>query len=283
MKHEGGNFQSADGLRLYYQTWQPDRSPVARLLIFHGLGEHSGRYGNVVDYFVPRGYGICALDLRGHGRSEGPRGHVQDFSRYLEDLRRFVERTRESQPDLSTFMVGHSLGGLIALAYGLRYREGLKGMVISSPWIETNTAELPAVQRYLAALFAKPLSTLLPTLPMHNGLNPNYLSHDPSVATAYEADPLVHHTITPRAFTEIVRVAADVVDSAGDFRLPILLLVASEDKLVLPAATVEFFGRLRAEDRTLKVYDGFYHELFNEVEKETVLRDMEAWLEERVR
>ncbi|MBC7263704.1 MAG: lysophospholipase [Chloroflexi bacterium] len=283
MKHEESSFQSADGLRLYYQTWQPDGSPVARLVIVHGLGEHSGRYGNVVDYFVPRGYGICALDLRGHGRSEGPRGHVQDFAHYVEDLRRFVGLVQGSQPDVPTFMVGHSLGGLIALSYGLCHPEGLRGMVVSSPWIEANAAELPPVQRFLSALFAKPLSALLPTLPMHNGLNPNYLSHDPAVAGAYEADPLVHHTITPRAFTEIVRAAADVVENAGDFRLPILLLVASGDKLVLPAATVEFFGRLRVEDRTLKVYDGFYHELFNEVEKATVLRDVGAWVEKRVR
>jgi acylglycerol lipase len=123
MKHQEGHFKGLQNLELYYQGWLPDGDPTAVLFVVHGLAEHSGRYGNVVDYFVPRGYAIYALDHRGHGRSEGARVYVERFTDYLDDLKTFFDMVRGWHPDRKIFMVGHSMGGTIGLAYAARYQD----------------------------------------------------------------------------------------------------------------------------------------------------------------
>jgi acylglycerol lipase len=131
MPHIEGNYKGQKNLMLYYQGWLPEQSPKAILLIVHGLGEHSGRYKNVVEYFVPKGYAVYSFDQRGHGRSEGARCYVDRFPDYITDLHTFVTMVRDFHPGTKLFLVGHSIGGTIATAYATQYQDGLAGLVLS--------------------------------------------------------------------------------------------------------------------------------------------------------
>lgn len=276
MKHEEGTFKAHDGLALYWQAWLPEE-PKATVLVAHGLGEHSGRYGNLVDAVVPQGYAVYALDHRGHGRSAGQRGHVNRFDDYLLDLAVFATFVRGQQPPRSTFLVGHSMGGHIALAYAIRFPEGLTGVVASGPTLILK-AEVPAWKRALG----QAMSGLLPTLALASGLETRLLSHDPAVVAAYEADPLVHDRVSARLYVEMVRSGAETLAAAPRLSVPCLLMHGADDGLTDPEGSRAFYAAATVEDKTLRLYEGFYHEIFNEVDKARVLADLAAWLEERV-
>jgi len=271
LRQENGYLETGGG-RLFFQKWLPE-SPQQIMVVAHGLGEHSGRYGNLVDYFVPRGYGILALDHRGHGRSSGVRGHVDSFVDYREDLAAFVRQVLRETGREKVILVGHSLGGLIAAGYGLRYPETLLCLVLSSPALRTHKPP-PRVKAGLGRVLAH----VAPRLLMRNEIDPSHISRDAAVVKAYVADPLVHDRVSPRFFVEFLKETERVFQDAGRLSVPLLLLQAGEDFLVSPAASREFFERAGSREKELKVYPGHYHEIFNEPEKEQVFQDMLAWL-----
>jgi len=270
-RHASGYLET-DGFRLFYQSWLPE-NPREVMVVAHGLGEHSGRYGNLVDYFVPRGYGIFAADHRGHGRSSGIRGHVGSFLEYRDDLAAFVRKVvRETQRE-KVILVGHSLGGLIATGYGLRYPETLLCLVLSSPALRTHKPP-PRIKANLG----KVLAHVAPKLLMRNEIDPSHISRDQGVVKAYLEDPLVHDRVSPRFFVEFLKETERVFQDAAWLSVPLLLLQAGDDRLVSATASREFFDRAGSKDKELKVYPGHYHELFNEPEKEQVFGDMMSWL-----
>ncbi len=223
---------------------------------------------------MPHGYAVYALDHRGHGHSAGLRGHVDRFSDYLADLRRLVDEAQRSEPDLPTFLLGHSLGGTIALAFALEQPTGLSGVIASSPWLQLRLQ--PPQSKVTLAGF---MSRIWPAFTLRTGLPVGGLSHDPQVALNYVADRLVHDRISVRLFTEIVSTHQSILANAANLRLPCLFLLPDADPIVDPAATREFQGKVASADNTLHVYEGFYHEGFNELGKERPLGDLLAWLD----
>jgi alpha-beta hydrolase superfamily lysophospholipase len=250
------------------------------MVIAHGLGEHSGRYSNVIERLLSRGLSVWIPDHRGHGQSGGPRGHVLNFYQYLADLRAMVElASRDRRGQDKCFLLGHSMGGLIALDFVQRFPELIDGVLVSSPALGI-AVKVPVAKRISGSI----LSWLWPGLTMGNGLDVTKISHDPAVVRAYVDDPLVHERVSTRFFTEFVAAMEAVNRQAASIRKPILMQVAGEDHLVSANAAEQFFEKLAAPDKTLHVYEGLYHEIFNEAadQREPVLKDLENWLAERV-
>ncbi len=273
MEHRESTFKGEGDLELYYQRWRPDEAPKAVLAVVHGFGEHSGRYGNVVDWLVPKGYAVYAFDQRGHGRSPGQRGYVESFADVRADVRAFLDRVRREAPDLSVFLVGHSQGGLTVLNYALHDPSGLAGVVASGPVLTQ-----PDVSPVLL-LLSRLLSRVWPTFSLEVGLEAAALSRDPAVVRAYQDDPLVHGKGTPRLGTEIMAAADWTQAHASDWSLPLLLVHGGADRLSPPEASRRFFENVTFPDKKRIEYEGYYHEVFNDVGKEQVLAGVEAWLE----
>jgi len=274
--HDEGTFASSDGTEIFYQHWSvPEARAV--LVVAHGLGEHSGRYTNVVEHLNPLGFSIWALDHRGHGKSGGKRGHVDAFSQFLEDLKGFFDLVRNREPSEKIFLLGHSLGGLIALSYALRHPEGLTGVVSSSAALKMKL-EVPK----LKAALGRKLSELLPKLTLGNEIDPGLLTHDSRVVKEYTEDPLVHDKVSTRFFTEFMSQMNWACEHAGEMKIPCLILHAGDDQLVAPEGSSEFFESVQIDDKELQVYEGFYHEIFNELKKEEPLGHLSRWLSDRI-
>jgi alpha-beta hydrolase superfamily lysophospholipase len=271
--HREGYFQVGQGTNLYYQGWLPEGRTVAVLLIVHGLAEHSGRYGNVVDHFVPLGYAVYGIDHPGHGRSDGPRAYVDRFQDFLDPLQVFLGRIRDWHPETPIFLVGHSLGGLISAAYLLDQPDEPAGAILSAP-----SVMMPGSVSTLTLLAGKVLSALLPRLGLVR-LEAEGVSRDPVVVRAYRSDPLVFTgKVTARLGTELLQTMERVLAEARKISLPLLILQGAADKLVDPSGAQMLFDRVGSVDKTIKVYEGLYHEIFNEPEHERVLGDVEKWL-----
>jgi acylglycerol lipase len=277
MKHEEGFFTGVRGARIYHQCWLPEGEAKAALLLVHGLGEHSGRYGNVVQALVPQGYAAYGLDHLGHGKSEGAREYVQRFEDYTEPLKSYSDMVQKAQPGKKVFLVGHSMGGLIGAFYLLDHQAELAGAVLSAPGVK-----VPANITPMTIALGKVLSRLAPKAGLL-ALDASGICRDPAVVEAYVNDPLVFHAKTPaRLAAEMLRAMQRVTAEASSITLPLLLVQGSADRLVDPAGASMLCEKACCADKTLKVYDGLYHEVFNEPERATVLGDVRAWLDAHV-
>jgi alpha-beta hydrolase superfamily lysophospholipase len=267
-----GFWTAPDGARLALRRARPDGRARGALILLHGFGDHSGRFGEVAPWFAARGVGVWALDQRGHGRSPGKRGHVSRFAQFVSDvaaLRKLVAG-EEAAPQL---LLGHSFGGTVVLRYLETAPEGVAGAIVSSPFLAV-AMRVPGWKRLMARL----LLDVLPGLPVATGLDLAHLSTDPGVGQAARSDPLYHRVMTPRAYHEILRAQQAVVAEGDRITVPLLFLVAGDDRVVSRAAT-EAFARSLTRDVTVRVYDGFFHEVFNEPERARVFRDVEQWLD----
>ena len=272
MNHIEFTHQSPDKLQFYFQGWEPEVSVRAVVCLVHGLGEHTGRYAHVAAALNNAGYAVLGCDLRGHGKSEGLRGHTPSYDALLDDIGRLLDETAQRYPGKSQFIYGHSLGGNLVLNYALRRKPPLAGVVSTSPAIRV-THPLPATQLALA----KVMNRLQPTMQMPNGLSLDNLARDPEVILAYKSDPLVHNKISVRLAVEMLQAGEWALTHAAEFPLPLLLVHGTADELTSAAATQKFAGKVRG-DCTLKLWDGFYHETHNEPEKAEVLGFMVAWI-----
>ncbi len=273
MEHREGSFRGAGGLELYDQCWRPEGEPRAVLAVVHGFGEHSGRYMNVVDRLVPRGYAVWSFDHRGHGRSPGQRGYINEWSEFREDVRAFLRTVADQERGRPLFLMGHSLGGLIVLEYALHYPEGLKGVIASAPALGQ-----VGISPFLLTM-SRVLSRLLPRFSLDTGLDASAISRDPEVVRAYKEDPLVHSKGTPRLGTEMGKAIEWVQSHAGEFRLPLLVLQGEADRLVPPEASRAFFEKVTFPDKEWHGYAGGYHEPHNDITRDQALSDLESWLE----
>ena len=279
MKHSDGwlelrHSRARGTSRLYRQTWLPEGDPRAVIVLAHGLGEHSGRYTDLARHCTDRGFAVYAVDHYGHGKSEGLAGHVERFSVYLDGIRELLSRAREEQPGVPVFMLGHSMGGLIAAAFMRESQADFRGCVLSGPAFLSDAAP-PAVVLWVNRL----LSSLAPTLPM-TGLDPAGVSRDPEVVRAYVSDPLVHHgKMSARLIAELMATMRATLAAAPEIELPLLVMHGDADVLTSPSGSQAFHARASSGDKTLKLYPGLYHEIFNEPEKAAVLTDMTDWLE----
>lgn len=263
-------FRTPDGLAL--STWHyPAPAPRARVVLVHGYADHVGRYPHVIEALTGAGYDVHALDLRGHGRSEGVRGHVLRFQEYLDDLDLFLaELPRDPLP---RFLIGHSLGGLLSLRYVLERPDAFAALAASSPYLHLAT-DVP----FLKEAVATAASHLAPTLLTKSPIEAKALSHDPVMVQAYVDDPLVFKTFNARWFFQARQAQEEVLERAAEIRLPVLMLLGSADPIAAPERGRRVFDRLGSPDKTLKVYDGFLHEVFNEAGRERVIGDLVEWL-----
>lgn len=261
MRHVEGSFKGLKDFSIFWQVWLPDRDAVAVLLVAHGFGEHSGRYQNVVDHFVPLGYAIYALDHRGHGRSDGERVMVDHFNDYLADLKTFFDRVVAENPGKKIYLVGHSMGASISTAYASIHQDELAGLVLSGGGIATDKAP-----------------PRLGDLKLHETL-----SRDPAVVEAYVNDPLVYHGPPPTGRDSAMAQMREQLPAMTEkITLPILVMAGYASPLGDGPRSEALFERVASPDKTLKLYPELMHEIFNEPEFPQVMGDLESWLSQRV-
>jgi acylglycerol lipase len=277
MQHNEGEFQGYRNYKLYYQSWLPDSDPKAVILAIHGLAEHSGRFENLVSRFVPKNYAVYSYDQRGHGKSPGERGYIENFSLLVEDLGVFLEFVRNKHKNKKLVMIAHSIGGTVATAYTASHQNGYNGLVLSGPTLKPGAS----VPRFLITI-APILSFLIPKVGLYIIDAPS-ISSDKSVVEAYIKDPLVYRgKISTRMGVEIIKTMQGLTTEMSKIDLPLLIMYGTADKLSEPAGCQMLFEMASSKDKTLKTYEGFYHEIFNEPKREQVFKDLEGWLEERV-
>jgi alpha-beta hydrolase superfamily lysophospholipase len=278
-RHEEGFLNSADHLRLYWQRYTPP-APKATVAVLHGGGDHSGRYPALTSALVRAGFQVALLDFRGHGQSDGRRWHIDAFSDYLADLDAFVAKlSQDGVAGDRLFVVAHSQGALVAALWGLSGRgKHVSGFVLSSPYLRL-ALKPPAAK----VLGAKLMGRVIPWLPVSTGLDIESLTSDPELQRWTERDPLYGRATTPRWFDESSRAQVEVMRRAGEWAAPLLVVAAGADRIADVETTRRFFEAATAGDKRLVVYEGFRHELFNEIERDRPIGEAIAWLSARVR
>jgi alpha-beta hydrolase superfamily lysophospholipase len=273
MKHIEGNFKGVRNANIYYQAWLPDGDVKAVLFLVHGLGEHSGRYMNHVDHFVPLGYAVYGLDHVGHGKSGGQREVIDRFSDYTGTLRIYYEMVKGWRPGKPIVVLAHSMGALIACDYILDHPADFKGAILSAPPIVVGDDFSPFI-----LTMARVLSVIAPKAGVSK-LDTAAISHDPEVVKAYENDPLVFHEKTPaRLGGEMLKTIARINAEVGKITLPFITVQGSKDLLANPGGSQMLYDKAGSKDKTLKVYEGLFHEVHNEPEREVMFKDVESWL-----
>lgn len=278
IQEKTARFEGSDGTSLFYRNYLPEKERF-RVVISHGLGEHSGRYGHVVDALCPMGASLWVYDHRGHGRSHGKRGHVNDFDEYVQDLKMLMALARKERTDqLPSLLLGHSMGGLIALSFARQYPQYVDGLVVSSPLLGVPKPPPPVLKAV-----ARIMSVIWPTLSLNNQLDPTFISHDAAEVQAYVRSEWVHSKISARWFTRCMSEIGETGGSPETINAPILMQIAGSDRLVSAPAALAYFDGLTVADKTLFNYENLYHEIYNEKrpDRERVLEDLKQWVANR--
>ena len=279
MRRFEDQWEDRDGTRFFIQGWELDRDPKALVALVHGLGEHTTRYAHVGKVLTEAGYALAGFDLRGHGKSGGTRGHASSLDAYMQDIRQFFRLMEKRYPDLPHFLYGHSLGGLLVLAYAIQYGVHLKGVVATGPGLRSSLQEQKA-----KVAMVRLLGSLLPTITVQSGLDAATISRDAGIVETYKNDPLVHFSASLGFGKAALRAIDLCFIRAKEFPVPLLIIHGKEDKIAYSSGSEEFTELLRAagKDVTLKLWDNLYHEVHNEPEKEEVFKFMVAWLDQHV-
>jgi lysophospholipase len=273
-------FVGVGGTPIFTQAWLPPQPWVAGIVISHGLAEHSGRYASLAARLTTQGLAVHALDHRGHGQSgNAPRSARANLGRFRDavaDLDTLVVQVADAHPGLPLFLFGHSMGGAIALSLALRHPQPLRGLLLSGPAVATAEAG-PGPRLALAKL----LAWLAPDTGVLR-LPADAISRDLEVVRAYENDPLVHRGAVPaRTLIEMLVAMSMLQANAGALRMPVLIMHGSADRLVPLAMTRGVYERIGSQDKTVRIYDGLYHEIVNEPEREQVIGELLAWILDR--
>jgi alpha-beta hydrolase superfamily lysophospholipase len=274
-----GVFLADDMVRIFYQSWTVP-NPRGIVVISHGLGEHSDRYRNIMGALSGCGISFYALDHRGHGKSGGKRGHVDRFMKYVEDLKQMVDTiVRNDNGDLPLVLLGHSMGGLIAMRYALEHREDLTGLILSAPALVPAVA-VPAWKKTLGRFF----SVVAPGLAMNNELDPADISSDPDVVQAYREDPLVHDMVSARWYTEYLDTAEFCLARPSELEMPLLVIHGLGDRMVSPEGSRIVYENASSPDKQIFTFEGLFHETMNErlEDRKKVLKTISCWISSRV-
>jgi lysophospholipase len=281
--YKRGRMTTADQLDLVWQAWIPPQ-PHGVILIVHGLAEHSGRYQETAEYFSASGWAVYACDLRGHGLSpdspKSGRVHVNRFSDYFNDVDALLGLAKNNHDDLPLFILGHSMGGLISIAYALSHPGRLDGAIISSPALGTHPEFKPPL---LLKLLVSILSRLAPRLLVDSALDVSAISRDPNVVQDYIDDPLVSRKVSARWYSEIMKAMKRVHDQAASLQVPMLLMQSGADRLVDPGAPRQWADAAPDSLVELVTWEGLYHEMLNEPEKDRVRTRILDWLRHTTR
>jgi len=274
VQHEEGRFKSTDGLNLFEQNWQPAKEPKAVIIIVHGYAEHSGRYIHTAEYLANHGYTVETFDLRSHGKSDGKNTFIRSFDEFLLDVDLFLRRVKERHPNKDTFLLGHSMGGLIASLFVVTRQPDLQGLILSSAAVKISADISPTLVK-LSSIIGK-LFPRLPTIKLDSAA----ISRDPEIVRKYDTDPLNYRGGFPaRTGAEITRATKLIQQQMEAIKLPLLIFHGTADRLADPGGSQQLYERAQSKDKTLKLYDEFYHETMNEPGKERVLGDIVGWLD----
>jgi acylglycerol lipase len=278
MQYEETEYIGYDGNHMFMALWRPDSdNPRALLIVIHGLGSHAGDFKNVGQYFAERGLAVFIPDMRGFGHYSGLKGHVMSFDEYIEDIENLIMQVKDRYLNRITFLLGSSLGGVNAIRYTVKYPRDIDGLILQCPAV-SQTLGISVGKKVVGHLF----SLLNVKRYFASGLKFDELTRSPSIAREHETDPLRFEMVTPRFGIEGLRASDAAFKSAVNVRMPVLLQQAGADKAVDPEKSKEFFDNLSSADKTWKLYDGLFHELHVEPEKDLVLGDLAAWVEKRL-
>ncbi len=269
------SFAAHDGTELFERRFVPEGQIRANLVLIHGYAEHSGRYERLGKELSAQGYAVYALDLRGHGRSGGRRGYAAAFGDFTGDVGVYLDRLRGEGIKGPFMLLSHSFGGLVSSHYVLEHPGEIEGLILSSPYFAL-ALPVPKWEVVLGEL----CSSILPKVALPTGIRGEDVSHDPAVAHEYETDPLINKKATARWFTESNRAQDELFRRASEIKVPILMLQAAADRVAAPAQSKAVFERLGSADKKLHMYDGLFHEVFNESEpgRGQVVSDLSSWL-----
>lgn len=278
MKHLETSYKTHDGLELYLQAWMPE-TPKAALLLVHGLGEHSSRYAELAERLVNEHVSVFTFDGRGHGKSVigKPTAFFESNEDYLKDIDALFGKVKSYHPGLPTFIYGHSMGGGLVAAYVLQYKKEASGVILSSPAIkeaEGTSKILKAVSGVASKYFSKFKALQL---------DPQKISRIPEEVEKYLNDPLIYSEAVPaRTGHELLKMMRYIQENAGHFNLPLLLIHGSEDGLTNLKGSELLAEKASSTDKTFKVFEGGYHELINDVDREDVKKLLVNWVKERM-
>jgi alpha-beta hydrolase superfamily lysophospholipase len=268
------NWLAGAGGRIFARHWPATGTPMAALVICHGFNAHSGHYARAAEAFARRGIAVTALDLRGRGRSEGEPFYVETIDDYADDLARAIEFAREQTPDLPIYLLGHSAGGVTAITYAVRHQDQLAGLICESFAYRVFAPDL-------ALQLLRGISHLLPHAQVLRLKNQDF-SRDPAWIEALGADPLVRDEAEPvQTMVALARADERLSDAFGKVRLPLLVLHGTADRAARAEGSQAFFDAAASEDKTLKLYEGHYHDLLNDLDRDRVMNDIGNWIERR--
>jgi alpha-beta hydrolase superfamily lysophospholipase len=268
------SFTTLDNLKIHTVNWLPPNKPSAGVVLVHGYGEHIGRYTHVAEALVNGGYAVFGLDHRGHGKSAGLQAYFENIEQPVKDLAQYFEQIQQQHPGMKLFMLGHSMGSLLALAFALKYPTELTGLLLSGCAVNGDET-VPSPILALANI----LKNIIPTTPLIPGLPPTELSTDTAVVAAYQQDPLVYTGAWRVGMGALLINTGKILrEQANQLALPLLVLHGAEDKITPVSGSKLIYERAASTDKTLKLYPGMRHEIMNEREKERVLTDILAWL-----
>ena len=263
-----------NGLEIYSKAWEPDRPPKAVVCLLHGVGEHIGRYEADGQVLSKAGYVMAGFDQRGFGRSQGKRGHTPSLEAYFDDIQTFLGEVARRYPGLPQFLYGHSMGAVLVLGFTPVRQPAVLGVIATAPALKTVIEE----QKFKVFL-AKLLGSLVPTLTMDSGLDTSLLSRDPQVGPSVDADPLCHTKITTSWGKSMLKAVALDFANAAHFPMPLLLMHGTQDELAYPSSSHIFAEAAPKDKVTLKLWEGFKHELHTDPEKAEVFKTMVDWLD----
>ncbi len=268
-----GMFEATDGFQLFERWWVPEGETKAVVVIVHGLAEHSGRYAHVAQRLNENGYAVYTFDLRLHGRSGGAKAFAKSFDDYLADLDVFLAKVREREPQKPLFVLGHSMGGAITTLHTITRKPDIRGLMLSAAALKMGDDISPiliGLSGIIGSIFPK-----LPTVKLDSGA----ISRDPEVIRSYDTDPLNYRGGTPaRTGAEIVRATRMIGERMEEIAVPLLIMHGTRDRLANIEGSKELNERARSADKTLKLYEGLYHEILNEPEKDEVMADIIEWM-----
>jgi alpha-beta hydrolase superfamily lysophospholipase len=268
--------EGAGGVKIFTRSWRPESKARGAVVLVHGLKSHSGFYEWPAMQLAQRGFAVHALDLRGHGKSDGERLYIEKFADCVDDVAKLVAAAKSADPGLPVFVLGHSAGGVIACLYALDHQKDIAGLIS-----ESFAHELPAPDFALSVL--KGISHIAPHAHVLN-LKDEDFSRDPAFVARMKSDPLMPHMAYPsQTVAELVRADERLKKEFSRITLPVLILHGTADKAAKPSGSQHFYDSVGATDKTLKLYDGHFHDLLNDVGREQVMADVTEWLTTRSR
>ena len=275
MIHSTGTLTSKDGLELFIQDWAPEIDCRALIVLVHGLGDHSNRYSHLIQFLTDNAVKVCSFDQRGHGRSQGKRGHSPTYQHLLDDIEIILEHSKNLNPGLPVFLYGHSMGGNLVINFALRHKPKITGVISASPALRP-AFEPPTLKIKAGRI----LYNILPSITLSNELDLRGVSRDKTVISEYNQDPLVHDRLSARLAVDLLDFGEWALDNAAQFPLTLLIMHGTDDRLTCHAASQNFsqsYSKCRFNSFT-----GLYHELHNEPEKDQVFEVIGKWIDKRI-